>query len=121
MADLNIVSMIGNLTGDPEVKTFDGGKIKTKFSIAVSGWKKDKTTFWNCTAWGQVGEFVGEYLKKGNKVAISGEMDCDEYEKNGEKKYWVFINCRSVQNLTPKPKGDKDQQTQEEDNIDVPF
>jgi len=71
----NSVRLVGNLGGDPEVKTFDSNKQLAKFSLATSEtYKNDKgervteTQWHNLVAWGSQAKFIGDYLKKGDEV-----------------------------------------------------
>jgi single-strand DNA-binding protein len=99
MANLrNSVQLIGRLGKDPEVRTFDSGKKQTSFSIATSdtyknqkGEKIEETQWHNLVAWGKIADIAGQYLKKGNEVAIEGKLIHRAYEVKGEKKYITEI------------------------------
>ena len=118
MADINNITLTGNLTKDPVceiVQTKKGESTKARFSIAVSGWSKDMVDFINIEVWGKSAEYVDKYIRKGNKVSIIGSLSIQNYEKDGEKKQWVVVKANSLNNLTPKPKSDN------QENGDVPF
>ena len=73
----NRVQLIGRLGQDPEVRTLTSGKKLTTFSVATtdsyrnsSGDKVEETQWHNIVAWGKVGEIAGEYLTKGQEVAL---------------------------------------------------
>jgi single-strand DNA-binding protein len=84
---MNVVILIGRLTRDPELKFGQSGKAYSRFSIAVNRqFAKDEADFINCVAFGKTAEFVGEYLRKGAKVAINGRLQMNKYESNGEKR-----------------------------------
>ena len=84
---MNVVVLIGRLTRDPELKFGQSGKAYSKFSIAVNRqFSKDEADFINCVAFGKTAEFVGEYFRKGTKIAINGRLQMNRYEINGEKR-----------------------------------
>ena len=96
MKDLrNRVQLIGNLGMDPEVKTLDGSRTMTKFSLATSqsyqnnkGEKVKDTQWHNLVVWGKLAETAGKYLKKGSEIAAEGKIIYRTYEtKEGQTKY----------------------------------
>lgn len=87
MASLNSCSFTGNLTRDAESKTVGENEV-CSFAIAVNG-RRDEVLFLNCDMWRPGG--VAEYLTRGKQVAVSGELKCKRYEKDGQKKeIWVL-------------------------------
>ena len=105
---MNKVYLIGNLTRDAELQQTPSGIAVCKFSIAVSRQYADangekQTDFFNCTAWRGLGETIGKYCKKGNKVAVCGSIQLRNYEDNqGIKRQAVDIIVNDVEFLTPK-------------------
>ncbi|MGL5717896.1 single-stranded DNA-binding protein [Cetobacterium sp.] len=100
---MNVVTLIGRLTRDPELKFGQSGKAYTRISIAVKrAFSKDETDFINCVAFGKTAEVLGEYVKKGVQIGITGELRMNTYESNGEKRttYEVYINSLNL--LEPK-------------------
>lgn len=99
---MNSYNAIGNLTRDPEVHSFASGSSVVKFGLAVNGRpvkqngeivKDDngrpvrETVFWDCEAWGDLGNMIATYAKKGNRVAICGEVREGSWEdKNTQTK-----------------------------------
>lgn len=84
---MNLVVLIGRLTRDPELKFGQSGKAYSKFSLAVDRpFSKGEADFINCVAFGKTAELIGEYLRKGRKVAINGRLQMNKYEVNGEKR-----------------------------------
>lgn len=100
---MNKVILMGRLTRDPEVRYSQGGNSMAiaKFSIAVDRRFKREgqpdTDFFNCTAFGKQGEFVEKYLQKGTKVVVVGNIQNDNYEKDGVKHYSVQINVDEIE------------------------
>lgn len=91
---INKVTLIGNITKDPEVRYTGTGIAVATFSIATNeswtgadGQKSEATYFHNCVAWRKLAEICGEYLKKGSKVYIEGKLTYRSYDnKEGVKK-----------------------------------
>lgn len=106
----NSVQLIGRLGKDPEVRTFDSGKKMATFSIATSdfyknqkGEKIQETQWHNLVIWGKLADVAGQYLKKGNEVAIEGKLIHRSYETStGEKKYITEINVNDLVMLGEK-------------------
>jgi single-strand DNA-binding protein len=97
MAD-STVTVVGNLTRDPELRFTQGGRAICTLGVAVSRryqvnneWKED-TSFFNVVAWGQLGENAASSLTKGTRVMASGRLEQRSYEaQGGEKKSVVEI------------------------------
>jgi single-strand DNA-binding protein len=83
---INRVILGGNLTRDPEVKKTASGLSVTTFSIAVNRRTKDKeeVNYFDCEAWRQTADYVGQYAKKGNTVVVDGKLYIDSYERDGQ-------------------------------------
>lgn len=104
---MNSVILIGNLGQDPEMKYFDSGSKVTKFSLALRGYskkeEKEVTDWVSCEAWGKTAELIGEYCKKGHKLAIEGSLKTQKWEDNdGNKKSKTFVLVSRVEFLTSK-------------------
>ncbi len=105
---MNKVILMGRLTRDPEVRYSQGTEPMAigKFSIAVdrrfakknAGGDEPTADFFNCTAFGKLGQFVENYLKQGTKICLSGRIQNDNYtNKNGEKVYSVQIIADEIE------------------------
>lgn len=105
---MNKVFLIGNLTRDPEVAETASGVSVCHFSIAVNrpysdGNGERQADFFNITVWRGIAENVGRYCKKGNKVAVSGNVQMRVWEDNdGIKHQAVDIIAQDVEFLSPK-------------------
>lgn len=104
--NLNVVTITGNLTRDPELNTLPSGTVVCDLRVAVNGRRKvdgewtDKPNFFNVKVWGNQGENAAKYLSKGRPVAIQGELDWREWETtDGSKRQSVDIVARQVQFL----------------------
>ena len=106
----NKVQLIGHLGNDPEIKEFDGGKMKARFSMATSevyknnnGEKVTETQWHNIVAWNGTAKIVEKLLKKGNEVAIEGKLTSRSWDdKDGNKKYITEIVANEVILFKPK-------------------
>jgi len=97
MADNN-VTLVGNLTRDPELRFTQGGKGIASFGLAVNrryqvnGEWQEKVSFFNVVAWDQLGENAAASLTKGTRIIVSGRLEQREYEtQQGEKRNVVEI------------------------------
>ena len=105
---MNLVVMIGNLTKDPELRFIpNSGTAIARFSIAVGRDYKTEgqpdVDYFNIVVWGKAAENCANYLKKGKKVGVTGELRNNNYEdKQGVKHYNNEINAQKVEFLTPK-------------------
>ena len=106
---MNLFVGIGNLTRDPEMKYTSQGKAYTKFTIAIDSSRKDDgPLFVDCTTWEKQAETAAEYLRKGNKCAVTGEIRMDSWEDpTGAKRTKWYCNVRHVEFLTPPQRGER--------------
>ncbi len=86
-SSLNEVTLIGNLTKDPELKKLPGGKCVCTVSLAMNKkWKDDqnktveKVTFVDVALWDRTGEIAHEFLKKGQATYIRGHIELDVWD-----------------------------------------
>ncbi len=103
------VFLIGNLTRDPELTETAGGVSVCRFAVAVNrGYGENRATdFYNVTAWRRLGEQVAQYTKKGNKIAVYGDLQIRQYEANdGSRRTSVDVVAQDVEFLTPKQQQD---------------
>ena len=105
---MNKVYLIGNLTRDPETSTTTSGISVCRMSIAVSrrfanaegGRDAD---FFNITAWRGTADNCAKFLKKGNKIAVSGSIQTRTYDKqDGTKGFSIDIIADEVEFLTSR-------------------
>ena len=108
---MNKVYLIGNLTRDPEISTTTSGISMCRMSIAVSrrftnaDGARD-VDFFNVTAWRGTADNCAKFLKKGNKIAVSGSIQTRNYEKaDGTKGFSVDIVADEVEFLTSRNDG----------------
>jgi single-strand DNA-binding protein len=78
-----IIAFSGRIGKDAEVRSTNGGESVTQFSVGCNA-GKDKTLWIDCTIWGDRGEKLAPYLRKGTPVGINGRPGVRAYTKNGE-------------------------------------
>jgi single-strand DNA-binding protein len=80
---MNVVFLVGRLGQDPEIKYFESGSVKARFSLAVDRTlsKTDKVTDWfNVEVWGKQAEIVAEYVKKGTMLSVTGTLEVQTWQ-----------------------------------------
>ena len=101
--NMNIVTLIGRLTKDPEVKYTAGEKptAVARFSIAVNdGYgENERTSFINIVAFGKQAENCERFLSKGRQVGITGRIQTGSYEKDGRTVYTTDVIASRVEFL----------------------
>jgi single-strand DNA-binding protein len=94
---INQVNLMGRLTRDPEVRSTSSGKTIASFSIAVDRpGKDDATDFFDVTVWEKLAEIVAQYTKKGSKVYVSGRLQLDRWETDGDKRSKISVVANDV-------------------------
>jgi len=103
---LNNVSIVGRITKDPEVRTIGSdGTAVCNFTVAVNRPFKDENgdniaDFIQCQAWKKQAEFMGNYIVKGQLIALTGSIHTRTYEKADQTTAYVTeINVDQIQSL----------------------
>jgi single-strand DNA-binding protein len=98
MASENNVTLVGNLTRDPELRYTQSGRGVASFGLAVNrryqqnGEWQEQTSFFNVVAWGDLGENAAASLNKGHRIVVTGRLQQREYEtREGEKRNTVEV------------------------------
>lgn len=103
MSSANI-TIVGNLTQDPQVRQVQGQNVLS-FSVAVRSGQKDKdgeyaTNFYDCSLWGRRGDYFASRAQKGTLAQVSGELGVVSYQgKDGTPKYALRINAMNAEAL----------------------
>ncbi len=111
MPSLNRVQLIGHLGRDAEARFTAKGTKYATFSLAVNrtwksaeGEKHEATDWFFVNAWGKLGDFVAQYLKKGRLVLVEGRLQTDRWDDaKGETHYRTTVIARSIQLLDRRP------------------
>lgn len=99
---MNIVSLIGRLTKDPETRYTQSGMAVSRITIAVDRYSKDKkeTDFIPVKVFGKQAENVDRFLRKGRQAAVSGRIQTGSYEgKDGKRVYTMDVIADRVEFL----------------------
>jgi len=98
MASDNTVTLVGNITRDPELRFTQSGQAVASFGLAVNrryqqnGEWQERVSFFNITCWGQLGENAASSLAKGARTIVTGRLEQREYEtREGEKRNVVEV------------------------------
>jgi single-strand DNA-binding protein len=101
--DINTITVSGNLTREPELRTFPSGNAVCNLRIAHSerfkgsdGEWADRPQYFDVTVWSGLGEYLAKNLAKGEKVVVSGRLKWREFEVDGSKRQAVDITADSV-------------------------
>ena len=109
----NQVQLIGHLGMNPDSKEINKS-VKTTFTLATNtvyrdsdGNKKTMTDWHNIVAWGGLAQTIEQYVKKGDKIGISGRLVTRSYEdEKGNKKYFTEVIARDMLLLGNKKSGE---------------
>lgn len=113
---MNTVIIIGRTTTDIELKTTTSGKSVTQFTLAVpKNFKKDEANFIPVVFWGQQAEALSKYVKKGQQIAIQGELTSRKYEVDGNKRTAYEVVGSNFSFCGAKNNSDTDNTAKEED------
>lgn len=100
MSNDNFVQIIGNVTRDPELRFTPTGAAVCSFGIAWTprrktdnGWEDGDPSFFNCSAWRDLGENIAASIMKGNRVVVTGSVRSREWEdRDGNKRTSIEID-----------------------------
>ena len=119
---MNRLTLIGNLTNDPEIRSTQTGKNVCTFTIAVNRKKvsEPQTDFFRINAWSGLADTCARFLTKGKKVAVVGELQARTYEdKQGKTRLSLDVSADEVEFLSPKEEKTK-KEKENSDGYDNP-
>jgi single-strand DNA-binding protein len=106
MSGETIITIIGNLTNDPELRFTPSGAAVANFTVASTPrsfdrqrneWKDGETLFMRCSVWRDMAEHVAESLTRGTRVIVTGRLHSRTYDtKEGEKRTVVELEVDEV-------------------------
>jgi single-strand DNA-binding protein len=106
MAGETSITVVGNLTADPELRFTPSGAAVANFTVAstprtfdrqTNEWKDQETLFLNCSVWRQAAENAAESLTRGMRVIVQGRLKARSYEtREGEKRTVFEIDVEEV-------------------------
>lgn len=137
MPNINTVAVSGNLTRDPEMRVFESGSKKASLGIAYNRARKsgddwiEETSFFDIEAFGYLAESIEKKLRKGDAVTVTGRLEQQSWETDGQKRYKVVIVAdkidspayfKKAEDVAPLGEGGSGQQAMAAANDDdIPF
>ena len=109
---INRVVLVGRITRDPETQQTNTGIPYVRFTLAVNRPFKDQNgerqaDFINCVAWRNQADFLKNFVKKGNQLAVEGRIQTNSYtDASGNNRQAFDILVESVSNLEPVSKNE---------------
>lgn len=105
---MNKLTIIGNLTRDPELRTTPQGITVCDFTVAVNGRKQgDDATYFRVTVWRGLADICAKYLAKGRKVCVVGPVSARSYQtQNGDTRVTLEVTAEDVEFLSGGQKED---------------
>lgn len=94
---MNNVCLFGRIANDLELKSTTSGKNVCNFNLAIKKINSDDANFIPCRAWNKTAENLTLYKKKGDQIVIVGSVETYDYEDNGQKRKYVYVNCNQIQ------------------------
>ena len=109
---LNQVTLMGNLTRDPDLRQTPNGQSVCSFSLALNRSYRDANGEWqeatdyiDIVAWGPLGERVSQYLSKGRRCLVQGRLQSRSWEQEGQKRSKVEVLASDVTFLDGRGEG----------------
>jgi single-strand DNA-binding protein len=106
---MNRVMLTGRLTRDPELRKLASGKTVTQFAIATNDYRggTEKAEYHNVVTWDRLAEICGQYLGKGQLVALEGRIQTRQWEDDSKARHWkTEVVASSVEMLSGRRKKD---------------
>ena len=105
MSGETIITVVGNLTADPDLKVTSSGAVVVTFTIASTprtfdknsnSWKDAESLFMRCSLWREAGEHAADSLTQGTRVIATGALKQRSYEKDGQKRTVVELDVEEI-------------------------
>jgi single-strand DNA-binding protein len=126
---LNRVMVIGNVGRDPEMRYTPRGQAVTSFSLAATrhwttanGDRRDATEWFNVVSWGSLAEICNQYLTKGRRVYVEGELRTRSWaEPDGQKRFCTELVASEMILLGPRPRAGRAEYNENSYSDDSPL
>ena len=103
---MNKLTIIGNLTADPELRTTSNGVLVCSFTVAVRRRKRiegqPEADFFSVSAWRERADLCAKYLKKASKVCVVGPVTVRTWESNGKHGASLEVTADEIEFLSPR-------------------
>lgn len=131
---MNSVTLFGRLGSDPESRFTPAGSQIVNFTLATSrrwkdkqtGEKKESTQWHNITLFGTTAKIAADYVKKGERLLVTGEIEYQSWEKDGQKHYKTVILGNNIvliegRGNESKPTAKQEKASVDFEDSDIPF
>jgi single-strand DNA-binding protein len=105
MASFNNCTFSGNVGRDPDIRYFEDGRVVANFNLAVEGRKGRDTLWMKVAVWNKPAQVIADYVKKGSKIIVSGELQQETWTKEGVEKSQMVLSCEKFTLLDFKKDG----------------
>lgn len=107
---INVVTLIGRVGGDPDIKYFESGTVKCRLTLAVNRRTREgeHTDWFNLELWGKTAEVAGNYVRKGKQIAVKGSLKFDSWSdrQTGVNRSSPVIHVEQLELLGSKRDGE---------------
>lgn len=119
---MNKVLLTGRLTRDPELRSLASGSSVATFAVATNEFRgngKERAEYHNVVVWDRLAQVCGQYLGKGQQVAIEGRLQTRQWDDDRGTRHWkTEVVASSVEMLSGRRKRDYEADSQAAQNID---
>jgi single-strand DNA-binding protein len=99
--NFNVVTLVGRIGQDPDLKTFESGALLTKTSLAVNRKKGEEPDWFSLELWNKQAEVMANFCQKGSLISVQGELKFDEWvAQDGTPRSKVVIKVNKLELLT---------------------
>lgn len=124
---MNSVNLIGRLSNSPEIRHTANNQVVCRFTLAVTRRFKNQAgdyeaDFINCVAFGKTAELIGNYVEKGQQLAVEGRIQTGSYTaQDGSKRYTFDVVVENITFINSKRKNEPqtENQTQSSEKEDI--
>lgn len=124
---MNSVNLIGRLSNSPEIRHTANNQVVCRFTLAVTRRFKNpagdyEADFINCVAFGKTAELIGNYVEKGQQLAVEGRIQTSSYTAgDGSKRYTTDVVVENITFINSKRKNEPqaENQTQSSEKEDI--
>ena len=124
---MNSVNLIGRLSNSPEIRHTANNQVVCRFTLAVTRRFKNQAgdyeaDFINCVAFGKTAELIGNYVEKGQQLAVEGRIQTGSYTaQDGSKRYTTDVVVENITFINSKRKNEPqaENQTQSSEKEDI--
>ena len=124
---MNSVNLIGRLSNSPEIRHTANNQVVCRFTLAVTRRFKNQAgdyeaDFINCVAFDKIAELIGNYVEKGQQLAVEGRIQTGSYTaQDGSKRYTTDVVVENITFINQRKKNESQQSDQVQTSETDPF